>query len=353
MNITSFYDRIKKKKIDNFKLQKDILIKCNKKLVEKSLKKFYPKYEGGSNLMKFGDNLRNLRKAKKLSQEKLAEKVGVSRQSVSKWECGESYPEMEHILQLCHIFHCKLNDLVHQEITDFNALDEEIKMKVVKFKKEKQEKVKLLSKVIYVIARIGRIFCMLGLICLIIIMGIVPVVINNVKITDDTIEIFGQKLEYKYGENAGMEVTIKEQKQRIENEKEMVNVKNRMSHFDSKFEFIGWVEIIFVVMLIMLVLIRKMLRHLECLFVNIHQGETPFTLENVNHIKKMAIFMIALILLPNIAGVMAEKIVGEDLKLGLDLLDLIYILFLFSMAYIFEYGYEIQLDSEGKMYGEE
>lgn len=36
--------------------------------------------------MKFGDNLRIIRKSKKISQEDLAEKVGVSRQSVSKWE---------------------------------------------------------------------------------------------------------------------------------------------------------------------------------------------------------------------------------------------------------------------------
>lgn len=38
--------------------------------------------------MKFGDNLRRFRKSKKISQEELTEKVGVSRQSVSKWECG-------------------------------------------------------------------------------------------------------------------------------------------------------------------------------------------------------------------------------------------------------------------------
>ncbi len=42
----------------------------------------------GGNLMKFGENLKNLRRAKKLSQEDLAEKVKVSRQSVSKWETG-------------------------------------------------------------------------------------------------------------------------------------------------------------------------------------------------------------------------------------------------------------------------
>ena len=38
--------------------------------------------------MKFGENLKKLRKSKKLSQETLAEKMNVSRQSVSKWETG-------------------------------------------------------------------------------------------------------------------------------------------------------------------------------------------------------------------------------------------------------------------------
>lgn len=86
--------------------------------------------------MKFGDNLRKLRKLKKLSQEELAEKMQVSRQSVSKWETSESYPEMNNILELCKIFHCHINDLVNDNIIDINSLDEEIKMNVVKFKKE-------------------------------------------------------------------------------------------------------------------------------------------------------------------------------------------------------------------------
>ena len=51
--------------------------------------------------MKFGDNLKRIRKKTKITQEDLAEKVGVSRQSVSKWECSEAYPEMKNILKLC------------------------------------------------------------------------------------------------------------------------------------------------------------------------------------------------------------------------------------------------------------
>ena len=76
--------------------------------------------------MKFGDNLRNLRKSKKMSQEKLAEKIGVSRQSVSKWETGEAYPEMNNILILCKIFGCGINELVNESLIDIDSLDEEV-----------------------------------------------------------------------------------------------------------------------------------------------------------------------------------------------------------------------------------
>lgn len=41
--------------------------------------------------MRFGENLKEIRKIKKISQEKLAQMLGVSRQSVSKWECGVSH----------------------------------------------------------------------------------------------------------------------------------------------------------------------------------------------------------------------------------------------------------------------
>ena len=89
--------------------------------------------------MNFGQNLRNLRKSKNISQEELAERVKVTRQSVSKWETGEAYPEMNNILELCKIFHCHINDLVNDNILDIDSLDEDVKMNAVKFKKEKQK----------------------------------------------------------------------------------------------------------------------------------------------------------------------------------------------------------------------
>lgn len=63
--------------------------------------------------MKFCENLQNLRKKKNISQEQLAEMLGVTRQSVSKWESGASYPEMEKLTEMCKIFHCSLDTLVN------------------------------------------------------------------------------------------------------------------------------------------------------------------------------------------------------------------------------------------------
>lgn len=63
-------------------------------------------------------NLPYLRKTNgNLTQERLAEKLGVSRQTVSKWESGEAYPEIPKLMDLCDIFHCTLDDLLRKDLT--------------------------------------------------------------------------------------------------------------------------------------------------------------------------------------------------------------------------------------------
>lgn len=70
--------------------------------------------------MKFSDKLASLRKANNLSQEQLADKLDVSRQSVSKWESGDTYPDMSKIIQMCEILNCKLPDLMDDGTFDEN-----------------------------------------------------------------------------------------------------------------------------------------------------------------------------------------------------------------------------------------
>ena len=48
--------------------------------------------------MSFGENLKNIRKQRSITQEELAEALGVSRQAISKWESGNGYPETEKLI---------------------------------------------------------------------------------------------------------------------------------------------------------------------------------------------------------------------------------------------------------------
>lgn len=68
--------------------------------------------------MSFRDNLVHLRASHNMTQEQLAMLLGVSRQSVTKWESERSYPEMDKLLKLCQIFDCTLDDLVQGDLTD-------------------------------------------------------------------------------------------------------------------------------------------------------------------------------------------------------------------------------------------
>ena len=66
----------------------------------------------------FANNLKKLRKDNNLSQEELALELGVSRQSVSKWESGQTYPEMDKVLQLCKMFNVNIDELLSQNIKE-------------------------------------------------------------------------------------------------------------------------------------------------------------------------------------------------------------------------------------------
>ena len=301
--------------------------------------------------MKFGDNLKLIRKNKKMSQEQLAEKMNVSRQSVSKWETGEAYPEMNNILELCKIFNCKINDLVHTDMTDISSLDEEIVMSVVKFNEKKQKEVKTLSNVISLIGKIGAIVLKVAIPFIILGMILVPYIVNNIEIKDneivfktDNIKIIGEnKIEIH-------DIIIGE----FDIQDEDYDV-IEMFEDNSNIKIITYIETGLVFLLVELYIMIIILGCVEKLFNNIKDKTTPFTLDNVKYIKKISYLIIALILITPISDILFSIILGISAggSSPFELMSILEILIIFSMSYIFEYGYEIQKDSKGKMYNEE
>ena len=78
--------------------------------------------------MYFGDRLKKEREKKGWSQDFLAEKIYVSRQSVSKWETGKNYPNIEVIIDLSDLFGITIDELLRS--------DEDLKAKVIQDSKQ-------------------------------------------------------------------------------------------------------------------------------------------------------------------------------------------------------------------------
>ncbi len=70
----------------------------------------------GNDNMEIGKKITDLRKNNKLSQEDLAEKLSVTRQTISKWELGQTYPSINQAKELSKIFNISLDELVNNDI---------------------------------------------------------------------------------------------------------------------------------------------------------------------------------------------------------------------------------------------
>ena len=73
--------------------------------------------------MNLGNNLFNARKKSGLSQEEVAAKLGVSRQTISKWELGETIPDIYQSKRLAILYHLSLDELIEFDL-ELNEIQE-------------------------------------------------------------------------------------------------------------------------------------------------------------------------------------------------------------------------------------
>ena len=81
--------------------------------------------------MSLGANINYLRKQKKMTQEQFAERMSVTRQTVSRWESDEVIPELVKLTGLCEVFACKLDALVREELSAQSEIYSAIQLKRV------------------------------------------------------------------------------------------------------------------------------------------------------------------------------------------------------------------------------
>jgi len=88
---------------------------------------FYQRHDGGviskkeKCYMTFGEKLSKLRRENNYTQEQLADKLDVSRQSVSKWESDIAYPETDKLIEIGRLFDCSMDYLLKDDVTEKNG----------------------------------------------------------------------------------------------------------------------------------------------------------------------------------------------------------------------------------------
>ena len=237
-------------------------------------------------------------------------------------------------------------------MVDLDSLDEEVKMSVVKFKKEKQKQMKGISKVLSLVGKITAIvlrvafgFLVAGMILLPFGFKYIDVQDGRIVSKDKKVQVVevGKSTEIRVGDH----VVLADVKT-----SDIDNITPAIERFGET-GVIVFLELGMVFLGAFIIVLNKALKHLELLFKNINEGDTPFTLDNVDHIKKMSYLMIACIILASIGELLVNIPLKNEVNLDFNMMNIVEILFLYSMSLVFEYGHEIQLDSKGIMYDEE
>ena len=87
--------------------------------------------------------------------------------------------------------------------------------------------------------------------------------------------------------------------------------------------------------------------------MNIHNNDTPFSSDNVEYIKKIALYLALYVLIPDLSGLLTSILFKMNLAVEIEITSYLFVGVILAIAYIFKYGYEIQLDSKGRIYGDE
>ena len=90
--------------------------------------------------MKFNEKLIELRRKEGLSQEELGEKLNVTRQTVSKWELGQTTPEMDKLMELSKIFNVSIDELINSSEPQINETTQIEDEPIINSENNKREK---------------------------------------------------------------------------------------------------------------------------------------------------------------------------------------------------------------------
>lgn len=220
----------------------------------------------------------------------------------------------------------------------------------LKLEKNKQERLKTLSKIIYILARIGKILSIIAIVGLLLCVVLTPVVVKNIKFEDQKITMFGNELKYEtngnqidlYIDNVIVGSMTSDEKVSFD----MIISKLEDTDMTKSFAFI---ELALIAGSAIMFIFYFILRYVDMLFVNISEKDTPFTEENSDYINKIAYLSLVTVLISFVADIVSS-LFFKDSMVSFNLSRVIYVLILYIIAYIFEYACILQKESKKNIY---
>ena len=220
----------------------------------------------------------------------------------------------------------------------------------LKLEKNKQERLKTLSKIFYIIARIGKIISIIAIVGLLLCVVLTPVVVKNIKFEDQKITIFGNEIRYEtndnqvdlYIDNVIVGSMTSDEKVSFD----MIISKLEDTDMTKSFAFI---ELALIAETIIMFIFYFILRYVDMLFVNINEKDTPFTEENLDYINKIAYLSLVTVLISFVTDIVSS-LFFKDSMVSFNLSRVIYVLILYIIAYIFEYACILQKESKKNIY---
>lgn len=202
-----------------------------------------------------------------------------------------------------------------------------------------ESKIKGLSKAISIIACIIKICIRVALVCLVLAMLVIPYALSNVKVSENSIEIYEKRINYEVNTEE-INITIDNNQEKITGPQEVAALKIFLNYFkENKSQLLTiYIEVTFVFIAAIIVCIDFALQHLQKLFKNIHDNDNPFLIENATHLRKMGYFLIAILVISIVSSIWSDVVFQGRLTLNFSMVNILEILFVLCLSYIFEYG---------------
>ncbi len=113
------------------------------------------------NLIETGNFIKEQRKAQKLTQVQLAQKLSVSEKTISKWECGDGFPDTSLILPLCHALQISANELLSGKKLSKEEYQKNAEQNLLELKSQQERTTKFLLTLEMVVGYMSSICAMM------------------------------------------------------------------------------------------------------------------------------------------------------------------------------------------------